>query len=217
MSRWAILHFSDFRNLKHIFKLFFVRFEVGRLVALAIIAISLTFFIADDSAVADRLFQSPASPPAQPPPTQPPPPPTQPPPTQPPPTQPPPTPQPAEQPAPTEQPQAQPTTQPSESIIESESPVPEPSLEGNKPPPFVQPTVETQADSFEEERTFSVEDEEASSSNFILDRVELIDSIVVSGAYVWLCCGAVLLLLIPLFFLFLQIRGQIKIQREEDF
>ena len=206
MSRWAAFYFTVFQNLKHILNTFFSYFELGRLATLFIIAITLTLFIADNNAIADKLFQSPASPPAQPTPTQPPP--TEQPPAEPPPAEPP----------PAEQPPAQPPVEPAESVPEFESPVPEPLPEGGEPPPFVQPTVETRADDFfEEESSFSDEDEEASSSNFIWDWAELIDSVVVSSAYVWLCCGVVLLLLIPLFFLFLQIRGQIKIQREEDF
>lgn len=57
--------------------------------------------------------------------------------------------------------------------------------------------------------------EDSGSSNFILDQAELIDTVVVSTAYVWLCCGIGLFLLIPLVFLFLQIRGRTKIVREE--
>lgn len=216
MSRWAVLHCTAFRNVKHILNLFFVRFELGRLIVLVIIAITLTLFIADSNVVAERLFQSPTSPSAQPLPTQPPPPPpTQPPPATQPPTQPPPAEQPSTEQS-SEQSPPQQSTEPSESTTETEPPVSEPLPEGSEPPPFIQPTVETQGDSFDEDQSFS-DEEEASSSNFILDRVELIDSVVVSGAYVWLCCGAILLLLIPLLFLFLQIRGQIKIQREEDY
>lgn len=48
-----------------------------------------------------------------------------------------------------------------------------------------------------------------------LDQAELIDTVVVSTAYIWLCCGIGLFLLIPLAFLFLQIRGRTKIAREE--
>lgn len=209
MSQWAVVYFTAFRNLKHILSLFFIHSELRRLAILFIIAITLTLFIADDRAVASRLFQSPASPPAQPAPAQ------QPPPTQPPPAQQPPAEQLPTETQSTDQSSTEPTVESSESTTEFESPVPEPLPEGSGPPPFIQPTVEAGGDSLEEEGDF-VEDEEG-SSNFILDRVELVDSVVVSGAYVWLCCGVLLLLLIPLFFLFLQIRGQIKIQREENY
>ena len=57
--------------------------------------------------------------------------------------------------------------------------------------------------------------EDGGSPNFILDQAELIDTVVVSTAYVWLCCGIGLFLLIPLVFLFLQIRGRTKMTREE--
>ncbi|MCB0167511.1 MAG: hypothetical protein KDI79_25000 [Anaerolineae bacterium] len=57
--------------------------------------------------------------------------------------------------------------------------------------------------------------ESQGSPNFILDQAELIDTVVVSTAYVWLCCGIGLFLLIPLVFLFLQIRGRTKIIKEE--
>jgi hypothetical protein len=53
------------------------------------------------------------------------------------------------------------------------------------------------------------------SPDMVLDQVELVDTIVVSGAYIWLCCGIGLFLLIPLVFLFLQIRGQLKMRRED--
>jgi hypothetical protein len=52
------------------------------------------------------------------------------------------------------------------------------------------------------------------SSNLILDQAEFIDSVVVSFAYIWLCCGVALILVIPLIFLFLQIRGRSKLNRE---
>jgi hypothetical protein len=51
----------------------------------------------------------------------------------------------------------------------------------------------------------------------ILDQAELIDTVVVSGAYIWLCCGVSLFLLVPLFLLFVYIRGRSKIIREEGY
>ena len=56
--------------------------------------------------------------------------------------------------------------------------------------------------------------ESDASSNLILDQAEFIDSVVVSFAYVWLCCGVALILVIPLIFLFLQIRGRSKLYKE---
>jgi hypothetical protein len=60
-------------------------------------------------------------------------------------------------------------------------------------------------------------DETEEDSNFILDQAEFIDTVVVSTAYAWLCCGIIVFLLIPLAFLFLQIRGRTKISREEPY
>jgi hypothetical protein len=54
-------------------------------------------------------------------------------------------------------------------------------------------------------------------AQFILDQAELIDTVVVSGAYVWLCCGVSLFLLVPLVLLFVYIRGRSKIIREEGY
>jgi hypothetical protein len=45
----------------------------------------------------------------------------------------------------------------------------------------------------------------------------LIDTVVVSSAYIWLCCGVSLFLLVPLFLLFVYIRGRSKIMQEENF
>jgi hypothetical protein len=65
-----------------------------------------------------------------------------------------------------------------------------------------------------EDRQIEDDFEEAGDANFILDRAEFIDTMVVSTAYVWLCCGIVIFLMIPLVFLFLQIRGRTKMSRE---
>jgi hypothetical protein len=61
------------------------------------------------------------------------------------------------------------------------------------------------------------ESESGSPANFILDQAELIDTVVVSGAYIWLCCGVSLFLLVPLVLLFVHIRGRSKIIREEGY
>jgi hypothetical protein len=55
-----------------------------------------------------------------------------------------------------------------------------------------------------------------SSSNLIVDQAEFVDTVIVTTAYVWLCCGIILILLIPLIFLFLHIRGRSKILKEEQ-
>lgn len=168
--------------------------EYGKLIILMFAALIATFLLVDNHTTADALFQSPASPvqesPAQQPVEQ----------------------APAQQPA--EQAPAQPPTETEQQPIQSESPVaPEtPQLSTiDEPPPLPQPTPIPRTDNSDD-----LLDEEEGASNFILDRVEMVDSLVVSGAYVWLCCGAVFLLLIPLTFLLLQIRGQIKLRREQN-
>ena len=134
------------------------------------------------------LFQSPQSPPAQPPAEQPP-------------AQPP-----AEQP-PTEQPSAeQPPAE--QAPIEPVSPLEPSTNEAPLAPQEPLPEVPERGGG-----ELPLEDEQ--TSNFILDRAELIDTVVVSGAYVWLCCGVILFLLIPLSLLLLFIRGRSKIIQEE--
>ncbi|MCB0209437.1 MAG: hypothetical protein KDJ52_08910 [Anaerolineae bacterium] len=99
-----------------------------------------------------------------------------------------------------------------------EDPLVEPAQEVNEPNPLDADTVSPteSAPPAEELRPVRLErDEEEGSRNFILDQAELIDTVVVSTAYVWLCCGIGLFLLIPLVFLFLQIRGRHKIIKEE--
>lgn len=54
-------------------------------------------------------------------------------------------------------------------------------------------------------------------SQMVVDQAEFIDTVVVSFAYVWLCCGIVLILVIPLVFLFLHIRGRSKMLKEEQY
>jgi hypothetical protein len=209
MRHWA----DDFslccRRLNSIRSSIFFRPWVGRLSAFFVLAIALSLFLADDRAIAEILLQSPPSPPAQPvPPEQPP---AQPAPTEPAPAQPQPTaPAPAPQ-APTAPVVPTPTFA-SPLAPAGESPVATVLSTSTEPPTFVQPTPLPRSRS----RDDAAAVEEEAASNLILDQVEFIDTLVVSGAYVWLCCGIALLLLLPLIFLLLQIRGQIKIQREED-
>ena len=217
MSHWANCYSLGAWLLSSIRRRSFIRPWAGRLAALFLLALALTVFVADEDVIADILFQSPASPPAQPPPVQPP---AQEAPAEPaPPAQPPAEEAPAQPPA-----QAAPTEQETPAVptetTEFASPIAPidaspvtPALStSTEPPTFVQPTPLPRSRS----RDDIVIIEEQSSSQFILDQVEFIDTIVVSGAYAWLCCGIMLLLLVPLVFLLLQIRGQIKIQREED-
>jgi len=203
MSHQATHLSTASRYLKRIW-----HWEPGRLAILFIGAIAITLLITDHNAIAEGMFQSPPdSPPAEQ--------------QQPAQEQQPAQQQPAQQPAQEQQQQQQPAEQqpaqqqqPGPEVVSPVSPAAsEPTLPaGSQPPPLPQPTADTRPVRLESD--LALEEEEP--SNFILDQVEMVDTIVVSGAYIWLCCGAVLFLLIPLFFLFLQIRGQIKIQREEN-
>jgi hypothetical protein len=196
--------------------------DFTRLLFLFASAILLTFILSDHVATAELLFQSPASPAAQPvlqeaAPAQPAPAeqaPAQPTPTEQPSTQ----PAPAEQSAPAQSPgsvdQASDQTQPTSSAPEAAapvSPIPEATEEEStlEVPSLPEPERVERSDRFSDE-----EAEEDDSANLVLDRAELVDTIVVSTAYVWLCCGIMLFLLIPLVFLFLQIRGRTKIREE---
>jgi type IV secretory pathway VirB10-like protein len=195
---------------------------------------------------AEVLFQSPQSPPAQPeppvqqaPPTQPPaveqPPAAEQPPAQQPPAEQPPAEQPStESPAAVEQ---QPVDQPAqpEQPATSSAPAEQPAAESVNPDAGAESAAPTEPDSSDsavtEEtrpervrpaRDTTVEDsadQETSNSprNFILDRAEFVDTIIVSGAYVWLCCGVALFLVVPLVMLVLYIRGRSKIVAEDEF
>ncbi len=98
-----------------------------------------------------------------------------------------------------------------------EPPLPEPSAEQPLPPePLPAPEFATPPEPERNDFPPRENPEPQSSRNFILDQVELIDTVVVSGAYVWLCCGVGLFLLIPIFLLVIYIRGRSKIQKQED-
>jgi hypothetical protein len=211
------------------------RQDLKRLALLFSVSIILTFWLAGGRATAEMLFQSPQSPvpeqpaqqapPAQPQPEQPP--------AQPQPTEPPPVEQaPAEQqpvetqpieqqPAESEQTEQTGTNQSTtdEPATGVETPVEPVEETGNEPPIPEEPAPE--AEPFGPEPVDLNEDlstgDEAGARNFILDRIELIDSVVVSTAYVWLCCGVLLFLLVPVFMLFLYLRGRSQIAREEGF
>ncbi|MFN8457493.1 MAG: hypothetical protein U0401_23010 [Anaerolineae bacterium] len=175
---------------------------VIRLILLFGASLELTLWLATGQVNADFLFQSPESPApppfiesgqAQPPVEQPP--------AQPASEQQPPT---VEQPPPVEQPPVvdpnapQPPIEPSPpAAVAPTPPPPEPARRNREEPP------EAEAD--------------AGPSNFILDQAELIDTVVVTSAWVWLCCGILLLLIVPLFFVVVYIRGRRKIIDQEDY
>ena len=209
MKKMIFFSCSTLNNMKSRWRGLSQTAELIRLIVLFGLAVTLTLIISDNNAVASVLFQSPASPPPQP--------------VQVVPSQPPAGEAPSQQPAqgfPAQQPAqgapGQPALQPGPEFISPLSPfaVQQP---GNEPPALESSpdfsTSSEQADRFSDEEP----SEDDGSRNFILDRSELVDSVLVSTAYVWLCCGIVLLLLIPLLFLFLQIRGRTKIISEENF
>ncbi|MEM7347342.1 MAG: hypothetical protein AAF485_24145 [Chloroflexota bacterium] len=161
--------------------------DKGRLILMFVVALGLTFLTLTSSATASKLFQSPQSP-----------------------QSPPPTAEqpagdqaaPATTPAPVEQPL--PTTEAPITTQESEVPV----------VPATQEPVLEPPQTFEQ---FEPEAVEEGSSSFTLDEAEFIDTLIVSGAYLWLCCGLALLLLVPLVLIFLYIRGRRRIADEEGF
>ncbi|MEW5957433.1 MAG: hypothetical protein AB1801_06900 [Chloroflexota bacterium] len=191
---------------------------------LLVIAIFLTLGLATNIShvTAKGLFQSPQSPPAQPEaPVPQPAPPVEATPTE----QPPPTQAPVEQ-APVEQ---APAVEEQPAQPEQAAPEQPPLPESTSPPApaagdtrHLSPTAAAPAGRDRPARDTAGEDipdEETGNSprNFILDRVEFIDSVIVSGAYVWLCCGVALFLVVPVFMLVLYIRGRSKIVAEDEF
>lgn len=225
MNQWALL-------LSTFFELFEKTFSgVQRLVALFVIALFVTLFLSK-GAWAGVLFQSPTSPPpeevapAQAEPFAP--------------NEEPEDPFAPSQPQETFEEQPQPQAPPEiieEPPVEAESnePVPvEEAVDPNQPDPeagspvvpeqqaggdapALQPPAAEPRPLRLERNDGSADAEKEGSQNFILDQAELIDTVVVSTAYIWLCCGIGLFLLIPLVFLFLQIRGRTKIVREENY
>ncbi len=105
-----------------------------------------------------------------------------------------------------------------EAVPPPESPPDQPALEVASPEVSSPGDAAPEAPPIRRERDEEIpplEDEEGGSRNFILDRAEFIDSIIVSGAYVWVCCGIGLLLLAPLFLLVVEIRGRSKRRRRD--
>jgi hypothetical protein len=170
-----------------------------QMACLFFISILFTLWIANPGVTAKTLFQSPASPvsppaePAQQPPS-------------------------AEQ-SPISAPQEQAPQQPGveqESGVESLAPTLPAETTGSAPiaPEEAQPESSRPS---RDRDSRNPADEETDSPNFILDRVEFIDSVVVSGAYLWLCCGVALFLLVPIFMLVLYIRGRSKMSQNDRF
>lgn len=192
MSRQALSSSNKSKYFRQTHRLMLPATGVGRLICLFLFSILFTLWIANPGVTAKNLFQSPASP-----------------------VSPPLTEQQSENSAP-----QQPTTQQpgaeQEPGVESPSPtIPVETVEIAPAAP-----EESQAESIRPSRdrdNRNPADETMDSPNFILDRVELIDSVVVSGAYLWLCCGVALFLLVPIFMLILYIRGRSKMGQDDYF
>jgi hypothetical protein len=229
MSRRALPRFK-YQALRQALRLAGVK----RLALLFAVSIILTLWLKDGSVTAEMLFQSPQSPapspvqqaPAQQQPAQAP---TEPPPAEASPTEPA---QPAAQPtepapsdpAATNQPVAEPAedtqapaNQSTPAPADSDSSTPIPPLAEQETLDLPPETESEEAPSTPIEGDESFVEEDTGSRNFILDRAELIDSVVVTGAYVWLCCGVMLFLLVPIFMLVLYVRGRSKIINEEGY
>jgi hypothetical protein len=226
MNKWSSFDSQQANPGRPSFRPFSNLIGLSRLVLLFIGALSVTLLVTDDNAVADILFQSPASPLVDPSGAQPPviPPETQPA-VDPAEAQPPVTPpevqsaiDPSGSQSPVDPAGAQPPVpgQPVESGSTTETTLPVSPLQqpGDQAPALAPPPF---PENNQSERTTQADDEAEDSSNLVLDQAEFIDTVLVSTAYVWLCCGIVLLLLIPLVFLFLQIRGRMKLVDEENY
>lgn len=191
MSRQALVSIctAQFQNIVSLIKW-------GHLPLIFAAALVLTLFLASGNVTAEMLFQSPQSPPAEE--------------------------AAAEEAAPapaeetgetTVEQQQSPLPQPTDEIIQSPLPPPQSPVATPLPPvqpstlePLQQPTPLPYATSTQ-----------SSDTPMVLDEAELIDTLVVSGAYIWLCCGLIMFLLIPLFMIILYIRGRGKIVKEESF
>ena len=199
MGRQAFSNSNKSKYLRQTYRLMLPTTGVGQMVCLFFMSILLTLWIGNPSVTANTLFQSPASPVSPPA-------------------------EPVQQPQPAEQPQSSAPQQPvpqqsgveQESGTDSLSPtLPAESIEvAPAAPEELQPESSRPA---RDRDSRNPADEETESRNFILDRVELIDSVVVSGAYLWLCCGVALFLLVPIFMLVLYIRGRSKMSQNDRF
>ena len=219
MSRWASTRTKTIQPCQKLGQ----QAGLNRLTGLFIVAVLFVFVIAGKTATAEVLFQSPQSPPAEPQPTATPLPPE--------PTPIPPTPLPPE-PAPAEQAiEVAPTAEalPDVEEVPVEQQIVEPTSTPLPPPTEVPTaTAELQAEAevapevpepqpIERSRRREEVVDQSGPRNFILDQAELIDTVAVSGAYIWLCCGFGLLLIAPLFLLLLYIRGRSRIIQDDNF
>jgi len=195
MHRQAFSSISQSKYLQQTRRLMLPTTGVMRLVCLFFISILFTLWIVNSSVTAKSLFQSPASP-VSPPAQQ------------------------SDGSAPqepsTQQPAAEQPPVDQGAGVESISPV-LPAEGANTAPVTPEDSLSETSRPTRDRDSRDSADEAAESPNFILDEVELIDSVVVSGAYLWLCCGVILFLLVPMFMLVLYIRGRSKMGQDEGY
>ncbi|MFQ5614520.1 MAG: hypothetical protein ACE5H9_20560 [Anaerolineae bacterium] len=192
-----------------------------------IVALGLSLLMPDNGLAVAPIFQSPGtSPPTAtpppPPPTNTPPPPTA---TPPPPTDtPPPPPPPTDTPLP---PATEPPQQASPTPLPTDTPLPTVGRPTDTPSPpatlDLAPTATATALAIEPQPPVQeplviasselLEEPAADPQALVINEIELVDTIAILFSYGWLCCGAGILLLIPLGFLFMQIRGN-RIRRK---
>lgn len=224
MSQRALFEVKASERLHRMDNALSSRAGIGRLLLLFLAAILLTLWLVKGSATAEGLFQSPqSSPPAEPQAVEQPP--AEPPAEEPPAADEQPVEQPAEQPAPSEQQPVQesPLESPVQPAPSPQAPAPTalPAEEGSGAAPSAgQDTSETagrSSRSREDAAATATTADENSVRSFILDRAEFIDTVVVSGAYLWLCCGVGIFLLVPVLMVVLYIRGRSKVVAEEEY
>lgn len=184
---------------------------------LLLAAVALSLLLPGHGLATEPVFQSGVTSPVEATPTPTPPPPTDTPPPPPPDTPPPPeatdTPPPPEAtdtPAPTETPPPPATETPSAAVTVDEEP--SPTSEAAAVVPEATPTPVPEAAPIAAVPDVPAE-ESGGNQPFVINRIELVDTIAVSFSYLVICCGAGILLLIPLGLLFLQIRGSRMLKR----
>ena len=199
MGRQAFSNSNKSKYLRQTYHLMWPTTGVGQMVCLFFISILFTLWVANPSVTAKTLYQSPTSPVSPPA-------------------------EPAQQPPPAGQSESSAPQEPAnqQSGVEpgsgAESLSPTLPAETGESDPAASEELQPESSRPSRERdSRNPADEETGSRNFILDRVELIDSVVVSGAYLWLCCGVALFLLVPIFMLVLYIRGRSKMGQEDHF
>ncbi len=100
-----------------------------------------------------------------------------------------------------------------------EPPLVDPSFEELSPQAPTEEPLAEPADSSSELRPVRLDRSDTAADDdepeLVLNEAQMVDTFIIYGAWVWLCCGVMVFLLIPLAFLFLQIRGRSQILKEE--